>query len=146
MRDPAEFVIDDLTFEFREMPLSDACKALELVAELVQGALGGEDVKAAIVGALSKTISKLPALVDAFSPFCKVEGEGLAAGRRVPLKTFQGDAFNGRLDRALLFVANCAACEYSDFLGAGLERLSTGLADLVSRYPSLMARIPSSGA
>lgn len=145
MREPTEFEIDGLTFEFRQMPLEQACKALELVSSLAQGALVEGDMKAKIAGALAGAVGKLPALIDAFVPFCKVEGEGLAAGRRVELKAFKGDAFDGRLDRALLFVSNCAACEFGDFLGEGLERLASGLGALAARYPSLMARIPSSG-
>jgi hypothetical protein len=144
MRETQEFEVDGLRFEFAEMPLEKTCKGAELVSELVAGAQGGT-LQERVAGAAAKAISKLPALVDIFAPFCKVEGDGVGAGRKVPLGTFKGEVFNGRLDRAILFVAHCAAVEYADFLADGLERVGAGLADLVSQYPSLTARLPTSG-
>lgn len=146
MREPVEFEIDGVTFEFRQMPLPEACKALELVSSLLEGSLNGGDVKARIAAALARVIGQLPAMINAFAPYCQVEGEGLAAGRRVKLAgAFQGDVFNGHLDRAILFVANCIAAEFADFLVEGLQRLSTGLLELVGKFPALQAQIPGSG-
>ena len=145
MRETQEFEFDGLRFEFAEMPLEQTCKGAELVSELIAGAQGGS-LQERVAGAAAKAISKLPALVDIFAPYCKVQGEGVGAGRLVPLAKFKGEAFNGRLDRAILFVAHCAAVEYADFLADGLERVSSGLADLVALYPSLTERLRTSGA
>lgn len=147
MREPVNFTVDGLEFEFSEMPLPETCKGAELVGELLKGAFSaGGDLKLAIAGACSAAISKLPALVELFAPFCKVEHDEVSAGRAVKFtKEFQARAFNGKLDRAILFVANCAAVEYGDFLGAGLERVAAGLGELAQRYPSLTARSHSSG-
>lgn len=146
MREAVEFEIDGLTFEFGEMPLPQTCAGAELVSELyLAGSAGGETVPLRIAAGAQRAIGKLPSLMAIFTPFCKVEGEGLAQGKRVKLKAFEGEVFNGRLDRALLFVANCAAVEYGDFLSEGLARVAEGLAELVVRYPSLKAPTPTSG-
>jgi hypothetical protein len=146
MREPVEFELQGLTFEFSQMPLAKACAALELLSELIKGSFAaGGDFRQAVAGACSAAIGKLPALINAYAPFCKVQGEGVAAGRKVALKTFQGEAFNGRLDLAILFVANCAAIEHADFLAEGLERIAAGLAELGQRFPSLTERIPGFG-
>lgn len=148
MREPVEFEVDGLTFEFSEMPLPEACRGAELVAELIQASGAQGDIAQRVAAAAAKALSKLPDLVKLFAPFCKVEDPSgaIGAGRRIRLAgAVEGMAFNGRIDRAVLFVANCAAAEYSDFLSEGLERVAAGLAELGSRYPSLLARIPGSG-
>jgi hypothetical protein len=146
MREPVEFELQGLTFEFSQMPLAKACAALELLSELIKGAfVPGGDIRQAVAGAFATGVAKLPALIDAYAPFCKVEGERVAAGRKVALKTFQGEVFDGHMDLAILFVANCAAIEHADFLAEGLERIAAGLAELGQRFPSLTERIPGFG-
>lgn len=147
MREPQEFEIDGLTFEFRQMPLDAACAGAELVIDLVRGGLEGQDLRAKMTAALALAMAKLPKLIDTFTPFVQVEDPSgaIGAGRRVPLKSFRDQAFNGHIDRAILFVLNCAAIEFGDFLGEGVERLAAGVETLLSRYPSLLARIPGSG-
>ncbi len=138
----ADFKIDGYEFELRTLDLPDACKGVKLVGELVGPAMNATDHATAIAGA----IGRLPELLDLFVPYCQVRGPGVAEGRRVDLKPYRGDVFNGKLDRAVLFAANCAAAEFGDFLGAGLERLGAGLADLAQRYPSLKVPTRTSGA
>jgi hypothetical protein len=145
MREAIEFEVDGLTFEFSEMPLAKTCEGAELVSELYQAGFSGTTVPERIAAGAQRAIGKLPAMMALFVPFCKVESEGLAQGKRVKLDKFQGDVFNGRIDRALLFVANCAAIEYGDFLSEGLARVALGLAELVERYPSLTPQTPTSG-
>lgn len=136
-----EFEIDGVKFWFRRISLEDGCTGLRMVSEVMTPAFNAKD----FASALTKSIDQLPKLVDLFVPYCQVEGDGIAAGRKVQLKAFKQDAFAGHLDRALLFVANCAVIEYGDFLGERLAKLGTGLGELVQRFPSLQALIPSSG-
>lgn len=138
----ADFEIDGFSFELRSLPLADACRGARLVSELVGSGLADANFAAA----LGSAIGRLPELVELFAPHCKVEGEGVAGGRKVALKAFVGECFDGHLDRAVLFAANCAAAEFGDFLGAGLERLGSGLAELTAKYPALKAPTPTSGA
>jgi len=147
-REPVEFEIDGLTFEFRQMPLDAACAGAELVIDLVRGGLAEGDLRVRMAAALQLALGKLPKLVATFVPYCKVEDPSgaLGAGRRVALAgAFQKEVFDGHLDRAILFVLNCAAAEFGDFLAEGLDRLMAGLEALLGRYPALMARIPGSG-
>ncbi len=136
----AEFEIDGYEFELRTLALPDACKGVKLVGQL-QSVAGTGDVVAAITAA----VGDLPALLDLFAPHCTVKHPNVGAGRKVALKTFKSEVFDGHLDRALLFAANCAAAEFGDFLGAGLERLGAGLAELAQRYPALKGQSPTSG-
>lgn len=138
----ADFDIDGYSFELRTLDLTDACRGVKLVGELLGPAMGAADLTSAI----SAAVGRLPELIELFTPYCKVQAADVAGGRKVDLKPFRAEVFNGHLDRAVLFAANCAAAEFGDFLGAGLERLSTGLAELAQKYPALRAQTPSSGA
>jgi hypothetical protein len=135
------FQIDDIEFTLKRLPLEDACKGLELVGGIAGPAMATND----FVSAITAAVGKLPQLIALFAPHCKVQGEGIGMGGKLPLAKFVNETFNGHLDRAILFAANAAAEEYGDFLGAGIERLSAGLQEMGQRFPSLMARIPSSG-
>ena len=136
MREPQEFEIDGLTFEFRQMPLDAACAGAELVIDLVRGGLEGQDLRAKMTSALALAMAKLPKLVKTFTPYVRYDDP--ASGRRVQFSdAFQKDVFDGHIDRAILFVLNCAAIEFGDFLGEGVERLAAGVEALLSRYPSL---------
>jgi hypothetical protein len=118
-----QFEIDGFTFTLRTLKLQDACRGAELTGALNQ-------------------LSRLPELLKLFAPYCTVEHETVGAGRKVPLDKFLGDVFDGHIDRAMLFAAECSAIEFGDFLGAGQERLKTGLEALAQRYPSLKAHTP----
>jgi hypothetical protein len=145
-RDPVEFEVDGLTFEFKQPPLSETCRSLEIVmAVLDKAGAGGETLQDKLIGALRQSIGKLPELVQMFAAFCKVEGPGIGSGRRVNLPAFAGDVFDGRLDRAVLFVFNCILVEHADFLSEKLDGLAEELGAAVARFPSLTARIRSSG-
>lgn len=126
------------------MPLDAACAGAELVLDLVRGGLAEGDLRSRMAAALGQALGMLPKLVATFVPYCKFDDP--ASGRRVTLAgAFQKDVFDGHLDRAILFVLNCAAAEFGDFLAEGLDRLTAGLEALLGRYPALMARIPGSG-
>lgn len=139
-----QFEIDGCRFWFKRVSLEDGCKGLRLMAEIAGPALGKGD----FAQALTASIDKLPELVRMFAPYTEFQCEDVAstgAGRRVGLAKFTDDLFRGKLDLAVLFVANCAAIEYGDFLGDKLQKLGAGLADLANRFPALKALIPSSG-
>jgi hypothetical protein len=137
----AYFEIQGFKFDLKTLELPDACKGVQLVSEIVGPAMRAPEMATAIGGAMGR----LPELLDLFAPYCEVRGPGVAEGRKVPLKSFRSEVFNGRLDLAMLFAANCAAAEFGDFLGAGLERLSAGLAELAPRWPSPKGQSHSSG-
>ena len=137
MREPVDFEVDGHSFEFNEMPLTKSCESLQLVLELTDG-VGG------LAAALGKAIGKLPALVDAFAPFCKVQGPE-TADRQLKVKDVKEALFNGRLERAILFVVNCAVAEHGDFLGAGIERLMSSVKEALEASPALRARLASFG-
>lgn len=142
MAQPTEqFDIDGVRFWFKRVSLEDGCLGLRMVSEVAAPALNAKD----FASALTKSIDQLPKLVNLFAPYCEVQGDGVAAGRKVPLKPFVQDCFAGHLDRALLFVANCAVIEYGDFLGERLTALGRGLGELAERFPALKALTPSSG-
>jgi uncharacterized membrane protein YgcG len=136
-----QFEIDGCKFWFKRVSLEDGCKGLRLVSEIVGPALSAGDM----AQALTASIDKLPQLVTLFAKYTDFQADHAAAGRKVALAKFTDDLFRGRLDLAVLFVANCAVIEYGDFLGERLQRLGDGMADLVNRFPALKALIHSSG-
>lgn len=132
------FEIDGFAFELSPLELPEACRAARLLTELVGAPLAGGGLTAeSAAAALASSFERLPPLVDLFAANCKVQGESVAGGREVPLKTFKSEVFKGKLDRAILFVANCAVVELGDFLGAGLERIGSGLSLILDQNPEI---------
>jgi hypothetical protein len=143
----SEFEIEGVTFRVARLGVDESFAGLELVAQIAGPAFesfsaGGT---AAIVSALAGGLGKIPKLLRVFEASAQVEFLAAATGRKapfVPLNAVRDEVFGGKPELVILFVANCVANEYGNFLGEGLPKVTASFATL---FPSLTAPTPGSG-
>lgn len=141
----AEFEIDGIRFELKRLKYAEASRGLALLAEVLGPALNEfrtGAVIAQLIPAVGRGIGRLPELVRLFTPVTRFRHE---SGRMLDFsEAFAEDVFgDGRIDRAIEYVANCVHAEYSHFLLGGAAQLGERLAKL---FPSQTEPTQSSGA
>jgi hypothetical protein len=116
----ATFELDGKTYQVARLKVRDSLAGLKLVGKVLLPAIaeGASAPKGHLGGAIAKAVEGLdclPALLDLFVPVTKFTGP---TGSLVDLSAFVEDAFGGRPDLCVEFIARAVQAEYSGFLAA----------------------------